>query len=71
MSLYLSDTPGRVAEDIKLIVHLPVAGDVDHRDPSPQLRSAHLFAAGLLVHVLQGVLDPLSTLLKKLEFTIG
>ena len=60
---HLSDTPGRVSQDVELIVHLPVTGDVDHRDPPPQFCPAHRVAAGLLVHVLQGVLDSLAALL--------
>ena len=50
----LSDPPSGVAEDIQLIVQLPVTGDVNHGYSSPEFRTACISC--LLVHVFQVVL---------------
>ena len=40
-----------MTQDVDLVVQLPVAGDVDHRYPAPELGSASFTASLLLVSI--------------------
>jgi hypothetical protein len=61
---YLSDAPRGVSEDVELVVHLLVAGHVDHGEFPPEFRRP-VVVPRLLVHVLQVMLNLLSGRLQR------